>query len=88
VLAFPDRAACAERLPEGQPALRGIAMLDHRTPQDQYIDPAIGPPGQRVARQACRRAIAPAPRLHPWQPARFQFGDDALGHLDIEVVGS
>ena len=85
-LALADAAARLARLPEGQPALRWIAMLDNRAPQDQNVDAAIGTMGERVTRQsgACG-GVRCAPRLDPWQAARLQFGDDAGGDLIIEI---
>src|SRR3546814_187332 len=61
-LALPDRSARVERLAEGQPALRGEAVVDHRTPQDQDIDARIAPRGERVARQTGAGAAGSAPR--------------------------
>ena len=82
-LALADAAARRERLPEGQPVLRRIAALDHRAPQDQGIDPRIGPSRNRVARQAgtgCRRT----PRLNPRKHARLKLADDLGGHLIVK----
>ena len=48
-------AAESERLAKGEPALSREAMLDHRTPQDQHIDPGVFAPRGGVARHGERR---------------------------------
>ncbi len=84
-LALPDRSARRQRLLEGQPALRGIAALDDRAPQQQDVDARIAPPGRGVAREAGRGPSGAAPRLHPRETARLKLGDDLACDLIIEV---
>src|SRR5690606_29366611 len=84
-LALADTAARFARLPEGQPALRWPALRDHRAPQDQDIDPGIGPMGQRIARQAGTNRSRSSPWLDPRDAAFLEFGDDPRGDLVIEV---
>lgn len=85
--ALADRTARLARLPESQPALRGIAALDDRLPQDEDVDSRIGAPGERVARQARPgRAGGVSPRLNPRQASRFQFADDAVGNFVVEIA--
>jgi len=85
MLALAHRAARLDGLFEGQPALRRPALFDHRAPQDQDIDAAVIARGQGVAREAGAGATTAAPRLDPRDAARLQLGDDAAGHLVIEV---
>jgi len=87
LLALADATARLPGLPEGQPALRGPAMRDHRAPQNEDVDARIGPRGERVARQAGQGAAAVAcpPWLHPGEASAFQLRDDPGGHLVIEV---
>lgn len=85
VLAFPDRTARFQCLAEGQPALRGKAMLDHRAPQDQHIDTGVMAGRQRIARQSGCGSAGTSPRLHPRHAPCLQFGDDPCRHLVIQV---
>ncbi len=82
-LALADGAASVERLGEGQPALRGMAALDDRAPQQQDINPRVASPGNGVARQA-RRGGGAAPRLNPREAPGFKLGDDPRGDFGIE----
>src|SRR5690606_13273420 len=54
-LALADIAAQRERLPEGEPMLARIAVLDHGAPEDQDVDPGILPRGRGVSRHGERR---------------------------------
>src|SRR3546814_19318887 len=89
MLALADTAPGIADLTKGQPALRGIAMLEQRAPQDQHIHTAISASGHRVARQAGGSGgtlpVGRAPRLDPWDTASFKPGDDLRGHLVIEI---
>ncbi len=93
MLALADRPARAVRLAEGQPALRGKALLDHRAPQDQDIDARIAPSRQRIAWQGGDRAGvirapdagARAPRLDPRQAPGLELGDDLRGDFVIKA---
>src|SRR3546814_5944770 len=80
MLALADTAPGIADLTKGQPALRGIAMLEQRAPQDQHIHTAISASGHRVARQAGGSGgtlpVGRAPRLDPWDTASFKLGDD------------
>src|SRR5690606_16465481 len=87
-LALADAAACCERLPKGQPRLRRPALFDHRAPQDEDIDAAVGTASQRITRQAGRGgggAFGAPPRLDPWEAASFELGDDTAGNLVVEI---
>ena len=55
-----------------------------RRSEDQHID-AVGAPGGGVLRQAKRRFVI-APRLGLGRAAVFEFGDDLVGDLLIEVI--
>jgi hypothetical protein len=57
-LALADVASEREGLPESQPALGGIALLDDGVPQDEDIDAAVGPAGGGVLGHSKRRAHA------------------------------
>lgn len=60
-------------------------MLDNRAPQDQDIHAAIGPPGQRIARQTWCGGACRSPRLILRKPPRLQFAHDPGGRLVIEA---
>lgn len=94
-LALAHAAARLKRLFEREPALRRIAMFDHRAPQDQHIDARVTPGRKRVAREtgAGRAAVAIGtsrgtgcrPRLNPRETTCLKLGDDPGGDLVIEV---
>jgi hypothetical protein len=74
VLALAHIAAERERLAKGQPALRGEAMLDHRAPEDQDVDPRILPTGGGVLRHGERRLRrGRPPGLDPGHTAGLQI---------------
>ncbi len=89
-LAFLHIAPGFERLFEGEPALRRIVMLDDRAPEQQHIDPGIGPAGQGIAGharcQSTRRCIRGGPWLNPWEAFCFKLGDDLGRDLIIEGI--
>jgi hypothetical protein len=79
-------AAEPERLAKGEPALSREAMLDHRTPQDQHIDPGIFAPRGGVARHGERRLDRwRAPGLDPGNTVSLQFGDDLVGDFGVKA---
>ena len=79
-LALADVASKRAGLPESQPALRGIALLDDGVPQDEDIHAAVGPAGGGIPGQSKRRAHARrAPRLNPGQSPGLQLGYDLVG---------
>src|SRR3546814_16323048 len=83
MLALADTAPGIADLTKGQPALRGIAMLEQRAPQDQHIHTAISASGHRVARPAGGSGgtlpVGRAPRLDPWDTASFRSEERRVG---------
>lgn len=84
LLALADMAAKRKRLPEGEPVLGGEAALDDGAPEDQDIDPRIGIPRRRIARQTEPR-FRFVPGLHPRHAARFELRDDFCRHIGIKL---
>lgn len=85
MLAFSDRPAEADGLPEGKPLLRRITRIEQPAPQDQDIDPGIGPARRRIARQSdTGLRLGVAPRLHPRHDAVLELGDDPGRDFFIE----
>ena len=84
-LAAPDMPTCGFCLPVGQPPPNTKPALDDCAPEDQHIDPGIGPPGHCIVRHGTGtpRCI---PRLHPWQPSLFQLTDDPRRDLAIKAL--
>jgi len=79
-----DIAAERQGLAEGKPALAGKAVLDHRAPEDQHIDPRIMPPGRGVPRHGEGRLDrGRSPRLDPGEAACLQLGDDLVGDVVV-----
>ena len=69
MLTLANIPAEAERLAEREPLLGPEAVLDHRMPEDQHIDPRVLPPSRRVLWHGKRgfRRHSP-PRLARGQP--------------------
>ena len=79
-----DIAAERQGLAEGEPALAGKAVLDHRAPEDQHIDPRIMPPGRGVPRhREGRLDRGRSPGLDPGEAACLQLGDDLAGDVVV-----
>ena len=85
MFALLHAAARLDGLLKGQPRLRGETVGDDRAPQDQDVDAGIIARGERIAREAGAGSAGLSPRLDPWDAARLEFGDDAGGHLVIEI---
>src|SRR5690606_24248138 len=83
LLALADASASGQGLPECQPVLRGIAAINHGSPQNQDIDARIMPPRNRVARQA-GDSVPAIPRLRPRKNAFLQLRDNLRGYLVIK----
>lgn len=84
-LALADMTTERKRLAEGQPALARKAALDHRPPEDENVDAAVGPgrrgvPWHRQRRLCCRRP----PGLNPGHAAGLQLGDNLVGDFVIK----
>ena len=77
VLALADIAA-ERRAPGETSASPGReAVLDHRAPEDQHVDPGIVPAGGGVLRHGERRLRRRrSPGLDPGHAAGLQLGDD------------
>src|SRR3546814_9442035 len=82
LLALADIAARREGLTEGQPRLRRVARVHRGVPKQENIDPRIAASGRGIARQ---RGAA-LPRLHPWEAAFFEFGDDLGGDIGVKIA--
>src|SRR3546814_787607 len=91
VFAFADIAAQPQSRAEGEPALRGEAMLNDRAPEDQDVDAGIATIGRGVPRHGkWRRYRARAPGLDPGEAACLQLGNN-LGRdlvVDVRALGS
>ena len=85
MLALAHIPAKRLRLLERQPPLRSETPLEQGMPQDEDVDPGIGPSAARIVRQAGQRNPA-IPRLNPGHAPRLQFGNDAAGDASIERV--
>jgi hypothetical protein len=86
VLALADVAAEPQRLAERHPILGAEAVLDHRTPEDQYVDSRILAAGRRILRHGERRLRCYGPpRLNPGHTAGLQLGDDLVGDFLMEA---
>jgi hypothetical protein len=86
VLAPANTAAEAKRLAEGEPILGNEAVLDYRTPEDQYIDPRVLSQSRRVPRHGKRRfRLHGPPRLNPGDATGLELCDDLVGDFLIQA---
>jgi hypothetical protein len=80
MLALADVPADAERLAEREPILATEAVLDHRTPKDEHVDPRVLAVGRRILRHGERRfRCHRPPRLNPGDAAGLELCDDRFG---------
>ena len=84
-------AAKALGLAVGQPNLGRISLLDHRTPQQQDVDPRIGLAGNRIDRKSdLASGVLAIPWLHPRQAACLKLGNDLVrdGLVEIDLAAA
>ena len=73
-------------LPEGHPERGAVALGHRRTPQQQDIDATVRRPVVTAGYSNSAFRTASLPRLQPGTNARFQVGDDAIGHAGVNVA--
>ncbi len=89
LLALPHTATHGDALLEGHPIGRSKTAFLKRRPQQQNIDAGIAAAGQAIDGKPQGAKLAGAgPRLHPWHDAAFQFGNDLVGDISVEIVSS
>ena len=76
VLAFADTAFQCLGLLEGKPERRAVLAR----PKQKDIDATVGLARIEVARERAASIARRLPRLFPWNHARFEAGNDAVGN--------